>query len=903
MLTKTPEPGAAGDIPLPPPPHDGGPAVLTADVVELTQIAPLPLLTTYHDAILAKRHFNARLPLPFGLIAQLDSRGPAGDAQESQFTGRIFFNEPAFDDGLSGGRQLAFLGEPGVPGARDFTMPGYLSEETQNQYAKGVLSENILKGVLTDFGRGQGGVPVKRYDLSGYGASLFSDWRDPEAVGPAIVQARFDVLTGRTAHEVVQMQSAIYPIYARAVRTITIDRQTGGWVLREDSGWLPTSDGRFEFKGDPNAIAPATVPPAFTPARVHTGLVEALVNIKNIRLNGAQFALPSPGGAVTWQPVLYDADVLFASSANPRLTVAEGSVSRRVPSRNLTGWIHISGPQYFSLSKNGDAVPRVMPATGRQVSDLLLAHGPAMGAFDAQLLLGGTAAEPGMRFRGVRMDVSCAEAPGTPHLVAAVRGAPALPRDGAWSLARMAASDAAPKALDPGFPVPVVRPNVLTPGNNRWHLADPTDILQLADAANPATRYGLVQSMGTQKVFFERPRVGSDPKPVTLPKAPKLADVGALLNAAGIFPGLGDAFDFNAFDGFDVNSGQLGFTRTFPILKGGSRASAVLADLGGADAIQLVIDYEDEKQQATVATITVNPAASPRWSITLERVAFSVRFRGGTLIRLFARVKADEQHVPTVEDINVRYEGILQSLQTIFTNVQQVARYLPGGAGAGLRVAFAQGHLTIQNDFALPNLPLGAGQITDVSVAMGLEVTLSPFDLRFIAGLGSSPKPFRWIVSPLAGTGVVQVGIGSSGLDVLVQCGLGLGLAIDLGIAAGSASVALALELNTGPDPFEIKVIISGRASVDVLRGLASATITFAAGVGIIPPKELLKPPFLPPSIPPPDEIPSFTIGFTASVSVGIHLTVCWVVDVDFDGYWQFRQDVKTPAIPIPTPF
>jgi hypothetical protein len=27
---------------------------------------------------------------------------------------------------------------------------------------------------------------------------------------------------------------------------------------------------------------------------------------------------------------------------------------------------------------------------------------------------------------------------------------------------------------------------------------------------------------------------------------------------------------------------------------------------------------------------------------------------------------------------------------------------------------------------------------------------------------------------------------------------------------------------------------------------------------------------------------------------------VCWVVDVDFDAYWQFRQDITTPAIPIP---
>ena len=247
--------------------------------------------------------------------------------------------------------------------------------------------------------------------------------------------------------------------------------------------------------------------------------------------------------------MLYDADVLFATSANPRLALGAGSNGSRVPSRNLTGWIQISGPKYNTLSQSGQPISRVRPATGRQIADLLAVRGPAAGPLDAQLLLGGTAGEPGMQFHAFRMDVSCAESTGTPRLVASVRGAPALPRDGAWSLGRLGTSDPAPKSLDANFPVPLVRPNAATAGNNRWHLADPIDILQLADNGNPTLRYGLVQSMGTQKVFFERPRVGSDPKPITLPKPPKLADVGALLNAAGIFPGLGDAFDFNAFDG------------------------------------------------------------------------------------------------------------------------------------------------------------------------------------------------------------------------------------------------------------------------------------------------------------------------------------------------------------------
>jgi hypothetical protein len=237
----------------------------------------------------------------------------------------------------------------------------------------------------------------------------------------------------------------------------------------------------------------------------------------------------------------------------------------------------------------------------------------------------------------------------------------------------------------------------------------------------------------------------------------------------------------------------------------------------------------------------------------------------------------------------------------VFSNVQQVARFLPGGQGAGLKVGFSQGRLKVHNAFALPSLPLGAGQITDVAVEIGFDVALAPFDFRFVAGIGSSAKPFRWVVSPLAGTGCVQVGVGTSGLDVLVQGGLGLGLAIDLGIASGSAAIAMAMEISTADFPFAVRGILSGRASVDVLHGLASATITLAAGLGFVPPPELLEPPFVPPQLlPPPDKIPSLTVTLLASVSVGVHISVAWVLDVDWEGYWQFRQDIKTPEIPIP---
>ncbi len=475
-----------------------------------------------------------------------------------------------------------------------------------------------------------------------------------------------------------------------------------------------------------------------------------------------------------------------------------------------------------------------------------------------------------------------------------------LPKDGAWSLTRKGWDEPAPRALDPSTPVPLVTPPPSTAGAGRWHFADPTDIFALADDAVPVTAYGFVQSLGTQKVFFERPRVGNDAlTPITLPRTPRLADMGALLHAAGAFPGLSDAFDFESLQGLSMQGGSVGFSETFTIAEPGAPKQAVLVDLGGEDGIQVVIRYEDEEKRPTSASITVDPGAPKRWKLSLSRVCFAVQYKGNPLLGIFADVQVAEGEAPAVRELSVRFESILNTLQTIFTNIQQVARFLPGGGGAGLRIGFSNGHLTVRNGFAIPRLPLGPGHITDVVADLGFDVRLSPQDVRFVASLGSSEYPFRWVVSPLAGTGVVQVAIGANGPDIIVQGGLGLGLAIDVGIASGTASVTLAIELNTDPDPFELRGVLSGRAGVDVLGGLASATLTLAAGLGIIPPPELFAPPFIPPYLDA-EEIPELTVGLTASVFVGIHISVCWMVDVDWDGYWQFRQDITTPAIPIP---
>jgi hypothetical protein len=95
--------------------------------------------------------------------------------------------------------------------------------------------------------------------------------------------------------------------------------------------------------------------------------------------------------------------------------------------------------------------------------------------------------------------------------------------------------------------------------------------------------------------------------------------------------------------------------------------------------------------------------------------------------------------------------------------------------------------------------------------------------------------------------------------------------------------------------------ILSGQASVDVLDGLASASLSLSAGLGfslnILPPPVQFNPS-------PPPNATSVTLGpetvtLLASCSVGIHLTICWVISVSWDGSWSFSQSISTPAITV----
>ena len=194
------------------------------------------------------------------------------------------------------------------------------------------------------------------------------------------------------------------------------------------------------------------------------------------------------------------------------------------------------------------------------------------------------------------------------------------------------------------------------------------------------------------------------------------------------------------------------------------------------------------------------------------------------------------------------------------------------------------GSSTVSDTLSIADLPLGLGQLTDISLDLGLAVALSPLSVDFLVGLGSPDNPFNWLATPLAGNGLMNFGVQQSLPAFVIQAGIGLGCAIDLGIASGSASITIAVELDISTAEITVIATLTGQASVDVLDGLAGASLTLSASLGIS-----VTPLPVPEISPPTVEIPSVDITLLASCSVGIHISICWVVSVSWDGSGPFR--------------
>jgi hypothetical protein len=853
-------------------PDDGPPTLLWTQSVDLVRIEPTIALSHFQRTAAAGKHdVAAQFTLPFGLTARL-ATNPQTPPQQRPSYGLL---RSHYDGGLRDGLQLSLVAGPNstIPASDRATvppdpaqldgpaLPGFTTTGSPPVPDPSVYGIQVLGFGPLDAGQffdqqftseGEGGkypaIPVSRVDVSGYGTSLFSDWHEASIEFVGVARARFEVLVGRTAYELLVLQSVIAPWSIRITRTIIFDRSDGGLVVKHDSGWKAAGQARFELLGPGQAIV---------------GPLVDLAQITNIAVAaGAPVEITGPdsGRPVEFVPVTFDA----VADLDPALVAvtAHGAVNVPVAATQVQGYAQVT----VGGSATADEVLALMDTLGPAGVSGLLGCAVAVGP-----LTPGTP-QFTLDVSSLGAAATSARAAGKTYAAAvavALHGTPRLPRDGAWSIGRRASTTTMPTAVDPSTPIPLVR--APAGGGDQWRLLDASDA---ASVDAPATFYGVLQGVGSAKTLFEHPIVADAGTALDVDPAhvPKLADVGALLGATDVFPDLGVVLSLDTSANPLVLSGD-GFAQTYD--QDVSQPDRAVFELG---IVKLVLAYRSPDGPAHV-TLRLDPAASPRWSLDIERISYEVfvsGFGSDPLLTVYGNFHASETEHPGVNGIQVQYGSSLKLVEEIFSGLQPLIAAI--GGKVDLQVAFSQNHLTVSDTLAVPRIPLGFGDIHDVTVDLGVDAVI-PSDASFHVALGSKEKPFTWLVSPLSGTGAIVLGVAKGELDVYVEAGIGAGLEIDVAIASGGASITLDLAITITGSDIGVTAGLLGQAEVDVLDGLASVSLTLAASITMTPQPAL-------PAFPPHD------IDLTAAVAVGIHISICWVVDVDFDGSWQFTQDV-----------
>lgn len=552
-------------------PDDGGATRIYNNSTKPVALAPIPLVNYLID------YFNndpqsilaSTLSLSFGLKAL------AYITKNKSFVNQdadpdIKNNRPLFRDDLQGGIQISiYSGDFGKtvtdPADKDSPMlPGYTLQLNNLLEADGTAkgASNLGQRVSEIFNNefyiapmGSGnindsrGVPVKRIDFTGYGINMFSNWLSPTAAMAQTSQAKFDIMLGRTSHEVIQVKSILYPWGIRVVRTITLFRASTGYVYRYDSGWKAESDGKFDFSYkyvDIHGVEKTVN----EPYEFHPGIISGLYNVRNIKdapsvaefnatnfiatgavyingvkgreqenVSGHDIIEPVKCGAV-----YFDADIAVEN-------VKLGQKDGKVVSKKILGYVQLA--------------PAGKPLTTAQFRSLMALQNDTIGA-DVDCTIDINNSNQQMRLSRIDVNPSL-DASGKTIFVVAARGNVSLPKDASWSIVQHEVGTGDVVPLPANLPVPLIRigkwvkDKVIDPGaveKQLLRIAHPKDILRAAAA--DTINFGYLQNTTTQKVLFLTPSYGLDQQKLLSKTPPIFADAYRMMTGKGIFPNIGD---------------------------------------------------------------------------------------------------------------------------------------------------------------------------------------------------------------------------------------------------------------------------------------------------------------------------------------------------------------------------
>lgn len=479
----------------------GMPALAGAIDPEYVELLPEPVALRVVASAQGGKPAAALFSLPFGLRAFADF-GPDDDLESTVPPTAVALHRPGFEHRLVSATQLRLEARermiPGRPPLGETRMmAGTLSTVAPAPGKQHVLAD-VASMIDDSF---EAGVPVHRLDLSGYGLSCFSLWRqdpDPNQDFVGVTEVRFDVLIGRTSYEVIEVRSYLMHCQSRVVRTIVLDRSNAGIVERYDSGWKSIEDGRF------NRYVP-----------FDTGLVRRFSNIRNITiLDRPRVEYAVGGTAWQWEVVRYDADA----------HLGEPGAETVVPIRDHIGYIPLK-PVVKPVKRPPAGAPPLPPPadhlTGQVLTPLFKLVGKGGGPVDAQLMVGGT-----LPFHVTGIYADRAPHPGgNDGFVVEVDGTPGLSRVGEWNSVRIA-QDGQVSSVDAQRGIPVIRAPAASPYRFR----------EAAGAFAPGDDFGFLMAIDGGRVLFPRPEIDPAAAGTLRTAPPEFADAYALSQANGWMP-------------------------------------------------------------------------------------------------------------------------------------------------------------------------------------------------------------------------------------------------------------------------------------------------------------------------------------------------------------------------------
>ena len=643
------------------------------------------------------------------------------------------------------------------------------------------------------------GVPITHIDFSGYGASTFSDWRNPRMKFASISQAKFNILKGRTAHEIVQAVSVIYPWGICVTRTVSFFRNNNAVIFREDSGWVAQSEGFFDFSFTwPGETSNTDYD---SPYDIYPGMIQGLFKVRNIRedyndvvkfdyhLQNGDFYVnesnntleTNHSGFLTAEfvGVYFDADVQL------------DSVENKVTGRHFKGYLQIS--------------PTGIPIPARVLKEVLnKTQNPISGNIDVLLPIEKTLQK--FKANAVQVKPSTEETTGKICFVGEVKGSVILPPDGSWSVVEVDKSSGTVQNLAAGTSVGLIKDGLRPKNNGNQYISNSNKtMLAFPDfLKNPATfkkTYGLLQNTDTQKLLLKSVEYvkGQTDKYTSDPAL--LADCWRLMNSKGPFPNINDAITIENGAKTLMNLLPEGAKKIFNMEVPNDFSFDILGKEGDSFRIYIKytsIDKDGNPTSKSVIDYVTDTDSVEKWTNNMQNLTIAVDLAGfAPLMYITGDFGNGKKSSPSLESGSGPQLKLDKTLQTIYDILEFLSSLDPTQPSEaikkGLKIAMSNSadswEYKFKADKEIPFVKFPFDPVNYNSPTTPLKM-----DAFFKMGVYFN-QPIKIPdtidqIKPSVGTFLIL------GADLRVMC---VSLAAVTLYAVGRTEVGLAADLNTPP--------------------------------------------------------------------------------------------------------